>query len=338
MTKEKIFIDHHEPFLLAHGGLQIQIEQTMAALEAKGLLVERLRWWDSVETPEMIHFFGVPPLAYAQRARAKKIPMVVTHLLTTSCNRHPSRLFLQGIFTRLLQVLPGLGPVNARMGWLSLKTADAVVVGLEAERRFLTQVWGIPEHRIHKVPLGVHRAFLERRGTPELPSLPERFLLSVGTICERKRSLEIARFAAGKKIPMVFVGASLAQDAYFTEFMKETSGSTVLYLRHISDPVQLSAIYRQAAGFVHFSDGENWCLSAHEAAACGCPLLLPDQPWSRERFGSHATYWNEHDFRAEMLATFFRSPGPATPQKIPGWETAADGLLSVYQAVRKNYA
>ena len=43
----KVLIDHQLPFLLAHGGLQIQIEQTKAALEKIGIEVEYLRFWDS---------------------------------------------------------------------------------------------------------------------------------------------------------------------------------------------------------------------------------------------------------------------------------------------------
>lgn len=40
----KILIDHQLPFLLAHGGLQTQIERTKTSLEDAGLEVEYLRW------------------------------------------------------------------------------------------------------------------------------------------------------------------------------------------------------------------------------------------------------------------------------------------------------
>jgi glycosyltransferase involved in cell wall biosynthesis len=44
-------------------------------------------------------------------------------------------------------------------------------------------------------------------------------------------------------------------------------------------------LLQRARGFVLNSRFENWSLAAHEAAACGLPLLLPDLPWSREQFG-----------------------------------------------------
>ena len=42
----KVIINHHLPFFLAHGGLQIPIERRSAPLEGVGLEVENLRWWD----------------------------------------------------------------------------------------------------------------------------------------------------------------------------------------------------------------------------------------------------------------------------------------------------
>ena len=55
----KILFDHSAPFLLAHGGQQIQIEETKRALEQIGIEVEWLRWWDSAQTGNIIHYFGI---------------------------------------------------------------------------------------------------------------------------------------------------------------------------------------------------------------------------------------------------------------------------------------
>ena len=40
----KIAFDCRVPFALAHGGVQIQVEQTQAVLGRKGLDVDPLRW------------------------------------------------------------------------------------------------------------------------------------------------------------------------------------------------------------------------------------------------------------------------------------------------------
>src|ERR1019366_772376 len=47
--KMKVLFHHFLPFSLAHGGEQVQIEQTKTALERAGVEVEFLRWWDAAK-------------------------------------------------------------------------------------------------------------------------------------------------------------------------------------------------------------------------------------------------------------------------------------------------
>ena len=83
----KILLNCPLPFALAHGGMQIQIEQTQAALLARGLEVEPLRWWDDRQRGDLIHYFGVAPLDHIRHAQDKGIPLVMTNLFTAACNR-----------------------------------------------------------------------------------------------------------------------------------------------------------------------------------------------------------------------------------------------------------
>ena len=57
----KILFNHHLPFSLTQGGTQRQIEQTQAALEEIGVVVEPLRWWDERQTGEVLQHFGRIP-------------------------------------------------------------------------------------------------------------------------------------------------------------------------------------------------------------------------------------------------------------------------------------
>ena len=57
----KIILDCHVPAMLAHGGAQIQIEQTQRALQSIGVEAEYLRWWDVQQAGDLIHFFGRMP-------------------------------------------------------------------------------------------------------------------------------------------------------------------------------------------------------------------------------------------------------------------------------------
>jgi len=78
----KVLFDHSFPFFLAHGGFQTQIEQSKAALEAVGVEVEFLRWWDDAQRGDIIHYFGRPVGAYVDLARKKGIKFVLAELLT----------------------------------------------------------------------------------------------------------------------------------------------------------------------------------------------------------------------------------------------------------------
>ena len=86
------------------------------------------------------------------------------------------------------------------------------------------------------------------------------------------------------------------------------------------------------------SEFENWCLSAHEAAACGLPVLLPDQNWSRERFGNQAHYFERVGYslqNVEILKNFYAATPtlPAPAIRIFTWADAARQLKNTYERV-----
>ena len=149
----KVLIDHSSPFLLAHGGAQVQIEQTKSALERIGIEVEFVRWWDDQQRGDVIHYFGSIPHHYLDLAHQKKIPVVLTAILSSTCNRSNFRLSLQGIVVRTLLSVPGWGSIQRQLQWSTFRKADTVVVGLNAECRVLERVYGVPRDGIAIVPL-----------------------------------------------------------------------------------------------------------------------------------------------------------------------------------------
>src|SRR4051812_15307451 len=91
----KVLFDHPNPFLLAHGGFQVQIEQTKAALEKSGVEVEFMRWWDDAQRGDVIHFFGRPMRSYINFAQQKGMKVVIGDLLTSTGSRGNMALALQ---------------------------------------------------------------------------------------------------------------------------------------------------------------------------------------------------------------------------------------------------
>jgi hypothetical protein len=122
----KILIDHQLPFALAHGGLQIQIERTKEALEALGIGVEYLRWWDESQKGDIIHFFGRASPSHINFAHAKGIRYVMSELLTGQGSRTRTQLRVQSLVEKALRaVVPATFLVNFR--WDAYHKADACI-------------------------------------------------------------------------------------------------------------------------------------------------------------------------------------------------------------------
>jgi glycosyltransferase involved in cell wall biosynthesis len=332
----KILFNCPLPFALAHGGMQVQIEQLQSALTALGLEVEPLRWWDAGQRGDLIHHFGVASPDHIRQARAKGVPLVMTTLFSAACNRPAARLRRQGWLVRILLRQPFGESIKQQLTWRSFGLCDANVVGLEAERRVLELVYGIPREKIEVVPLGLAPVFLEagpgqRNGD---------CLISVGTITRVKNTVALARLARAAQVPILFVGKPYSEtDPYWQEFSGLVDGRWVRHQPHLTDPAAMVALLKSARGAVVMSDFENWCLAAHEAAACGLPVLLPDQNWSRERFGNQAHYFDRIGFtprNVEILKQFYAAaPGlPAPAIRLFSWADAAVALKKLYERVR----
>jgi glycosyltransferase involved in cell wall biosynthesis len=307
-----IFDTTATPSFLAHGGATTQILSTMDALRSIGVEVEFARWWDSAQTGDLIHVFSTPKRAYLDFAREKGIPVVNTTLFTDACNRANWRLSLQGGLISTIQAapkIPPLGMIRSQFPWSNYAACNLNIVGLDAEVEVLTRCYGVPRKQIHLVPLGLHERFLAT--SPHVQT--KAHLITTGTITERKRSVELARLAKETSVPICFVGKPYDfKSHYWHQFEKLIDGEIVKHVSHTESIEEMIRLLQESRGFVLYSDYENWCLSAHEAAACGLPLLLPDQRWSRERFGDSASYLRLGDLKQNRSALHaFHSSAPS---------------------------
>lgn len=326
----KVLFDHHFPFLLAHGGIQVQIEQTRAALARIGVQAEPVRWWDESQRGDVIHFFGAAPTSYQKLAAQKNIPVAQTLYFSDTANRPAARLRWQALATRCLMALPVGQSVISQLNWASFRGGQLSIVGLEAEARLLTQIYSVPPERIRRVPLGCDDAFLNVPPSPRTGN----HLVCLGTITPQKRNVELAEMAVAAKTPVLFIGRPYSTTTgYWARFQSLVDGKLVRHEPHSDDRAKLAELIRGARGFVHFSTYENWSLAADEAAACGLPLLLPDLPWSRERFGTCARFLETHPGAENIrrLRAFFDDcPALPVPPRPHSWNDVAAKLKAIY--------
>src|SRR5947207_9879943 len=179
----KIIFNTHMPFMLAHGGAQVQIEQTKAALEKIGVEVEPLRWWDDQQRGDVLQHFGRVPTNVLRAAQGKGMKVVMADLLTEAGSRSGARLKLQKIGQRMLaRVLPG--SIAMSYHWESYLLADACIALTPWEAHLMTELFGAPPSRIHVVPNGVEEVFLN-----SAPAQRGPWLVCTAVITRRKRVL-----------------------------------------------------------------------------------------------------------------------------------------------------
>jgi glycosyltransferase involved in cell wall biosynthesis len=331
----KILFDCSLPFLLAHGGHAIQIQQTTAALQGIGVEVEPLRWWDENQKGDLIHYFcGRMTADQIHFAHQKDIKVVLSELLTGQGSRSPNRLRFQKYLSRAIErVAPR--SFTAAFRWEAYRLADAFVALTPWEKHLMEYLFGAAPERTFVVPNGVEEIFFQSPPAPR-----GSWLVCTATLTERKRVLELAQAAVAAQTPVWIIGRAYDEsDPYARNFLElaRAQPQWVRFEGPVNDRGELAKIYRAARGFVLLSVKESLSLSALEAAACGCPLLLSDQPWARGTFAGSARFCPvpaSTAATAAVLRQFYdAAPQLPAPPRPATWHDVACQLKTIYENV-----
>jgi glycosyltransferase involved in cell wall biosynthesis len=151
--------------------------------------------------------------------------------------------------------------------------------------------------------------------------------------------VELAEAATIARVPVWIIGEPYSkEDPYYLKFLSviKSSKGVLRYEGGIRDRGEMAKIYQEAPGFVLLSSMESLSLSALEAAAGGCPLLLAELPWARASFGSKATYspMGSREEEARKLEEFYNGiekvPRPPVPCR---WVEVGKQLLGIYETL-----
>jgi glycosyltransferase involved in cell wall biosynthesis len=331
----KILINCPLPFALAHGGQQIQVQRTLAALQANGIDAEPVRWWDEKQKADLIHFFGRMPAEHIRLAHQKKIKIVIGELLTATGSRSKTQLRFQKFISRsIAKIAPHY--FTAAFNWEAYQLADAVIAMTPWEKHLMNDLFRAPLEKIFIVPNGVEEIFLTAPKTQR-----GKWLVCTATITPRKRVLELAQAAVRAQTPVWFIGKAFSEsDSYAREFFALAGQNPQLICTDsppLEDRAGLAKIYRAARGFALLSAMETRSLAAEEAVACECPLLLSDLPWARSTFENTASYCpltNSIETTAQILKKFYdAAPNLPLPPKPPTWNEIGRQLKMIYERV-----
>lgn len=328
----KVLVNCTLPFALAHGGQAIQIQRTISALNEIGVEAEPLRWWDENQQGDVIHYFGRMPVDQIHFAHQKNIKVVMAELLTAQGSQNFAQRAARKAFRMMAENLAPRG-FTAAFNWEPYRLADAFIANTAWEKHLMQFKFGADPARIHIVPNGVENVFFQ---SPKVER--DKWLVCTATITERKRVLELARAAVEARVPVWIIGKAYSdEETYAKDFfaLAKRFPEFVRYEGPIGDRIRLAGIYRAARGFVLLSTMETRSLSAEEAAACECPLLLGDLPWARATFSTGATFCpitNSTAKTASVLRGFYDAavdlPRPARPAT---WREVAGLFKVVYE-------
>ncbi|HEX3518474.1 MAG TPA: glycosyltransferase family 1 protein [Solirubrobacteraceae bacterium] len=151
-------------------------------------------------------------------------------------------------------------------------------------------------------------------------SLPERYLLWVGSLRHPEPGKHIARLAATRReLPLVLVGPTRPWAHELPD---------VILTGQVSDE-QLAAIYSGAHALVLPSEEAGFGLTAVEALACGTPVVACEAPALREVLQERATFVPAGELPALIeAAEKIARPAPAPPPWT--WQDAARATWAAY--------
>lgn len=187
--------------------------------------------------------------------------------------------------------------------------ADKIIAISEQTKRDIIQYLKVPETKIEVIYQGCHHAFKEQQ-SPELMqavkdkyNLPERFILNVGTIEDRKNLLNVVKAIKGTEIPLVVVGRKAKYYQKIESFLKKNKmEKQVLFLEGVSID-ELAAIYKLADIFVYPSFFEGFGIPVIEALFSKTVVVTSNTSCLPEAGGKDSVYINpdnDLDIRAKL--------------------------------------
>jgi len=228
--------------------------------------------------------------------------------------------------------------------------ADKIIAVSQKTKDDLVELLHISPQKVEVMYQGCDQSFSvvqtgeQRKQVAKKYDLPEKYLLNIGTIEERKNLLLIAKALPYIKndIPLVVVGK---QKKYFKEvngFLKENNlKKRVIFLDKV-DFADLPAIYQMASLFIYPSRYEGFGIPVLEAIVSGTPVIAAKGSCLEEAGGPDSVYVGpddeqelamqvDHILADDVLQSKMIEKGHAYAQKF-----ADDKLAAQLEKIYKN--
>lgn len=193
-------------------------------------------------------------------------------------------------------------PIDRKIYFKKVKyachSADKIIAISRQTKNDIETFFHVPAEKVALIYQPVAPVFFEKQNTSAIREkyhLPEKFILSVGTLEPRKNQLALLQALQMREIKtrIVFVGKqTTSYMADLNRFIAENEmENQVKFLSNISEE-NLVALYQTAILSVYISVFEGFGLPVIESMACGCPVVTSSVSVLPETAGDAAVLCN----------------------------------------------
>jgi glycosyltransferase involved in cell wall biosynthesis len=318
------------------GGKQVHANKLYNNLKALGYEVEYENWHDPNQSADIIHFFGYNDFFKIEALKKKGYKLVYTHIMDGLTNQPEWKLKYHKIKNKFIKILPA--KFNVLFPWRVLNLFDAIVYMHKNDRDTAVRLYDVDINKTHIIPHAVDSLEPYSCNINE-SSDQEKYLVSLGSVIERKNTLYTAEICIECNIPIKFIGHPFDEKSdYFKKFISLTNNKFVDYMGFMAEMEKIKVL-KDASGFVLLSFGESGCISVYEAAATGLPLLLSDLPWAKGyESPNHIDFCspkNKELAKKQLSAFYEKSKRQTTPTfVVHTWSEIAKKYGEVYSSIK----
>ncbi|ASK29114.1 glycosyl transferase family 1 [Chryseobacterium sp. T16E-39] len=183
------------------------------------------------------------------------------------------------------------------------QNADKIIAISEQTKSDIIKYLKVPEHKIRVIYQGCHKAFKEQQSegliqtTKEKFNLPQRFILNVGTIEERKNLLNVVKAVSGTGIPLVVVGRKTNYYKKVEAFIRKNKLENQVHFLEGVSMDELAVIYKLADIFIYPSLFEGFGIPIIEALFSKIVTITSNTSSLPEAGGKDSVYINPENHR-----------------------------------------